>query len=126
MRSVGADAPRLAGRRTREQITSHVTRRQPGGTQARNHQVAKVLAYAAPTRENVIKFLAKGKGIANPAAIITAATMMLRHINEHAAANRIDAALEKVLWHGDCLTRDLGGTATTKQFAAAIITEIER
>jgi isocitrate dehydrogenase (NAD+) len=68
----------------------------------------------------------KGKGIANPAAMIAAATMMLRHIDERAAANRIDAALEKVLWRGDCLTRDLGGTATTKQFTDAIIREIER
>jgi isocitrate dehydrogenase (NAD+) len=68
----------------------------------------------------------KGKGIANPSAMITAAVMMLRHIGERAAANRIDAALEKVLWHGDCVTRDLGGTATTKRFAEAIIKEIER
>ena len=68
----------------------------------------------------------KGKGIANPSAMITAATMMLRHINERAAANRIGAALEKVLGRGDCVTRDLGGTATTKKFAEAIIREIER
>jgi len=68
----------------------------------------------------------RGKGIANPAAMITAAIMMLRHIDERASANRIDAALEKVLWRGDCLTRDLGGTASTKQFTEAIIREIER
>lgn len=68
----------------------------------------------------------KGKGIANPSAMITAATMMLRHIGERAAANRIDSALEKVLWRGDCVTRDLGGSATTKQFAKAIIREVQR
>ena len=68
----------------------------------------------------------KGKGIANPSAMITAAVMMLRHIGERAAANRIYAALEKVLWRGDCVTRDLGGTATTKKFAETIIREIER
>ncbi|MGZ9174792.1 MAG: isocitrate/isopropylmalate dehydrogenase family protein, partial [Candidatus Binatia bacterium] len=43
----------------------------------------------------------KGKGIANPSAMISAAIMMLHHIGERAAANRIDAALEKVLWRGD-------------------------
>jgi isocitrate dehydrogenase (NAD+) len=68
----------------------------------------------------------KGKGIANPSAMITAAIMMLRHIGERAAAKRIEAALEAILWQGDPITRDLGGTATTKKFAAAIIKEIER
>jgi isocitrate/isopropylmalate dehydrogenase len=52
--------------------------------------------------------------------------MMLRHIDERAAANRIDAALEKVLWRGECVTRDLGGNATTKKFVAEIIRELER
>jgi isocitrate dehydrogenase (NAD+) len=68
----------------------------------------------------------KGKGVANPSAMITAAIMMLRHIGERAAAKRIEAALEAILWQGDPITRDLGGTATTKNFAAAIIKEIER
>lgn len=67
----------------------------------------------------------KGKGIANPAAMITAAVMMLRHIGERTAAKRIETALEKVLQRGDSITRDLGGTATTKEFAAAIVREIE-
>jgi isocitrate dehydrogenase (NAD+) len=68
----------------------------------------------------------KGKGIANPTAMIFAAVMMLNHISEKAAAKRIVAALESVLWKGDCLTPDLGGSATTKKFAEAIIREIER
>lgn len=67
----------------------------------------------------------KGKGIANPAAMITAAVMMLRHLGERAAAKRIETALEKILQHGVHATRDLGGTATTRQFAQAIIKEIE-
>lgn len=67
----------------------------------------------------------KGKGIANPSAMITAAIMMLRHLGERAAAKRIESALEKVLKQGDHATRDLGGTATTKQFAQAIVKEIE-
>lgn len=67
----------------------------------------------------------KGKGIANPSAMITAAIMMLRHIGERAAARRIETALEKVLQQGVHSTRDLGGTATTKQFAQAIVKEIE-
>ena len=68
----------------------------------------------------------KGQGIANPSAMIIAAVMMLRHIGEGAAAKRIYAALETVLRRGDCITRDLGGTATTNKFAEAIIKQIER
>ena len=68
----------------------------------------------------------KGKNIANPTAMIQAAVMMLRHLSEKAAANRIASALERVLMRGEVMTRDLGGGATTKQFAEAIIREIER
>jgi isocitrate dehydrogenase (NAD+) len=67
----------------------------------------------------------KGKNIANPSAMIQAAIMMLHHIAERKAAKKISAALETVLLKGEVLTRDLGGTATTKQFANAIIREIE-
>jgi isocitrate dehydrogenase (NAD+) len=68
----------------------------------------------------------KGKNIANPSAMIQAAIMMLRHLSEKAAANRISLALERVLMRGEILTADLGGTASTKKFAEAIIREIER
>jgi isocitrate dehydrogenase (NAD+) len=68
----------------------------------------------------------KGKGIANPTAMISAAIMMLNRISEQTAAKRISAALERVLQRPDCLTPDLGGSATTKKFAAAVIDEIER
>ena len=68
----------------------------------------------------------KGKNIANPTAMILAAVMMLNHISEKKAAERISAALETVLRKGDCLTPDLGGSATTTKFAEAIIREIER
>lgn len=68
----------------------------------------------------------KGKGIANPTAMISAGIMMLNRISEQTAAKRISSALERVLQRGDCLTPDLGGSATTKKFAGAIIKEIER
>src|SRR6266705_1375000 len=68
----------------------------------------------------------KGKGIANPTAMISAAIMMLNRISEQTVAKRISAAIEKVLQRRDSLTPDLGGSATTKKFAAAIIDETER
>lgn len=65
-----------------------------------------------------------GKDIANPMAIILSGVLMLRHIGEIAAADRIDAALTQVLAEKKQVTRDLGGTAGTKAFTAAIISKL--
>ncbi|HEU0078684.1 MAG TPA: isocitrate/isopropylmalate family dehydrogenase, partial [Longimicrobiaceae bacterium] len=62
-----------------------------------------------------------GKGIANPAALILAAVMMLRHLGMHDQAARISAALEATIREGDRTTPDLGGTGTTDTFADAVI-----
>lgn len=61
-----------------------------------------------------------GKNYANPTALLLSALMMLRHINEDAAADRIMAALHTVLGSGQTLTRDLGGSASTFEFADAV------
>ncbi len=60
-----------------------------------------------------------GKGVANPTALIQSAVMMLHHIGEQAAANRIEQALLAV-YRGRVRTSDLGGSATTDQFADAV------
>src|SRR5436305_2068475 len=52
-----------------------------------------------------------GKGLANPTALLLSAVLMLRHIDEAAAADRIMAALARVLVAGEVRTRDLGGSA---------------
>jgi isocitrate dehydrogenase (NAD+) len=62
-----------------------------------------------------------GKGIANPTALLRSGILMLRYLGELAAADRVQRALEGVLNQGKVRTRDLGGTATTEQFADAII-----
>lgn len=64
-----------------------------------------------------------GKGIANPLALIMSGVMMLNHIGETAAADRIKAAYNAVLAEGDPAERtgDIGGTATTQQFVDALI-----
>jgi len=62
-----------------------------------------------------------GKNLANPTALLMSAVMMLRHINEGAAAERIETALNKVLEKPQTVTRDLGGNATTNEFTDAII-----
>jgi isocitrate dehydrogenase (NAD+) len=61
-----------------------------------------------------------GKHLANPTALLLSATMMLRHIDEGDAADRIMKALGTVLTAGTVRTRDLGGTASTLEFADAV------
>jgi isocitrate dehydrogenase (NAD+) len=58
-----------------------------------------------------------GKGIANPTALILSAVMMLRHVGEHAAADRIHGAVFRAYAERNVLTRDAGGTATTTELA---------
>ena len=62
-----------------------------------------------------------GKNQANPTALLLSAIMMLRHIGETKAGDRIESALNKVLQKRDKVTRDLGGSASTSEFADAII-----
>jgi isocitrate dehydrogenase (NAD+) len=61
-----------------------------------------------------------GKQLANPTALLLSAVLMLRHIGERAAADRIMKALHAVLTSGLVRTKDLGGSATTLQFADAV------
>ncbi len=62
-----------------------------------------------------------GRKIANPTAMLLSALLMLKYLNEQQAADAILRALEKVLIDGRVLTPDLGGSATTIEFAEAII-----
>jgi isocitrate dehydrogenase (NAD+) len=64
-----------------------------------------------------------GKNLANPTALLLSAVLMLRHIDEGAAADRIMRAHAAVLAQG-VRTRDLGGTASTTDFADAIAQQI--
>ena len=61
-----------------------------------------------------------GQGIANPVGAIWAGAMMLDHLGERAAHDRIVAAIERVFADGQIKTPDLGGRATTTQVGAAI------
>jgi len=62
-----------------------------------------------------------GKNLANPTALLMSAIMMLRYMGEQKAADRIESALNTVLSKREKVTRDLGGTASTSEFADAII-----
>jgi isocitrate dehydrogenase (NAD+) len=62
-----------------------------------------------------------GKDIANPTALLQSAVLMLRHLDEEAAADKVQRALESVYAERKTLTRDVGGTAGTSQFADAVL-----
>ena len=62
-----------------------------------------------------------GQGIANPTALLQSAILMLNHIEERAAATKIETAMLKVFEEGQVRTRDIGGSASTDEFADAII-----
>ncbi|HEY8105147.1 MAG TPA: isocitrate/isopropylmalate dehydrogenase family protein [Gemmatimonadales bacterium] len=61
-----------------------------------------------------------GKGIANPSAQMLAAAMMLDHMGELDRAARIREAVEHVIVKQNLRTRDLGGTASTREFGDAV------
>ena len=61
-----------------------------------------------------------GKGVANPVATFWTAAMMLEHLGEKPAAERLMKAVERVTANPALHTPDLGGKATTKQVTAAV------
>ncbi len=65
-----------------------------------------------------------GQNKANPTALLLSACLMLRHLGEADCAQRIETALLNVLKEGKTLTFDLGGSATTQQFAEAVIAHL--
>ncbi len=60
-----------------------------------------------------------GKGVANPIGAFWTAVMMLEHLGEHENAARLMHAIERVTASG-LRTRDLGGTARTKDVTRAV------
>jgi len=62
-----------------------------------------------------------GQGIANPTALLQSGILMLRHIGEREAADKVENAMLTVFEEGKVRTRDIGGSARTAEFADAII-----
>ncbi len=61
-----------------------------------------------------------GKGVANPGAQMLAGAMMLDHLGEGGEARRLGAALEAAIVQDNIRTRDLGGSASTREFGDAV------
>ncbi len=66
-----------------------------------------------------------GQNKANPTALILSGALLLRHIGEVGAAERVEAALREVVAEGQSVTYDLGGSAGTSDMADAIIARLE-
>jgi isocitrate dehydrogenase (NAD+) len=66
-----------------------------------------------------------GQGIANPTALLQSSILMLRHLGEREAAERVERAMLKVFAEGKVRTRDIGGTARTNEFARAVVEAME-
>jgi isocitrate dehydrogenase (NAD+) len=52
--------------------------------------------------------------------------MMLRHLQEQEAANRLGSAVRAVYAKGEKLTRDVGGKCGTAEFTDAVVREIQK
>src|SRR5690606_4925808 len=61
-----------------------------------------------------------GKGVANPTAQLLAACMLLEHIEQTEPAARLRQAITATIRERDALTPDLGGSATTAEYTAAV------
>lgn len=65
-----------------------------------------------------------GKGVANPVALMLAGAMLLKHLKLGAQAGWVEDAVYAVLGAGGVRTPDMGGEATTAQFAQAVVQQV--
>ena len=67
-----------------------------------------------------------GKGIANPTAVMLAGVMLLEHIGERTAAEKLVSAIREAIASKEAVTPDLGGSATTRMFANAVLKRLKQ
>jgi isocitrate dehydrogenase (NAD+) len=89
----------------------------PGANLGEKHAVFEAVHGSAPD--------IAGKGIANPTAMMFSAVMMLAHMGEQAAADRLRAAVEKVYAEKRRLPPDVGGTCSATEFTDAVVAAME-
>jgi len=65
-----------------------------------------------------------GRGLANPTALMECSVMMLRHLREVGAADRLQSAIEKTYAAGKSLTGDVGGSSSTNDFTDTVIANL--
>ncbi len=90
----------------------------PGANIGEQHAVFEAVHGSAPD--------IAGQGIANPTALMLSAVMMLIHLNEREAAQKMQGAIERVYVKSEHLPGDVGGRASTAEFTEAIIREMQQ
>ena len=88
----------------------------PGANMGEHHAVFEAVHGSAPD--------IAGKGIANPTAMMLSAAMMLEHLNEPQAAERLRTAVEETYRERKHLPPDVGGSASTREFTDAVIEKL--
>jgi isocitrate dehydrogenase (NAD+) len=88
----------------------------PGANMGETHAVFEAVHGSAPD--------IAGQGKANPTALMLSAVMMLTHLGENAASHKMQSAIEAVYREGKYLTGDVGGAASTGEFADAVVKAI--
>ena len=88
----------------------------PGGNLGKDAAIFEAVHGSAPD--------IAGKGIANPSAHLLAAAMLLDHLDAAATGDRIRRAIRATVRDAGIRTRDLGGTASTREFGDAIIARL--
>jgi isocitrate dehydrogenase (NAD+) len=66
-----------------------------------------------------------GKGVANPTAVILAGVLLLEHIGERSASDKLMHAVRDTIASKEANTADLGGTATTRMFTNAVLKRLK-
>jgi isocitrate dehydrogenase (NAD+) len=67
-----------------------------------------------------------GQNRANPTALILSGALMLRHLGETDAADRVESAVRDVIAEGTTVTYDLGGSTGTREFGEAVAARLAR
>ncbi len=89
----------------------------PGANLGTHHAVFEAVHGSAPD--------IAGKNMANPTALMQSAALMLAHLGEESAGERLQAAVEWTYAEGRHLTPDVGGTGTTTTFTDTVVRRIE-
>jgi isocitrate dehydrogenase (NAD+) len=85
--------------------------------------IGENIAVFEPVHGSAPKYAGMNK--VNPSAMILSAVLMLKHLGEKEAANRVEGSLKEVIRAGEKVTYDLGGNASTTEMAEAIVSVIE-
>jgi len=89
---------------------------------ASSANIGKDYALFEPTHGSAPKYAGQYK--VNPMAMLITVKLMLDHLEEHDAAQRLESAIATVIREGNVRTYDMGGKSTTLQVAEEVIRKL--